>query len=240
MSFTLTDDDFLPPALIRLAAVILLSPPVAASCCFSKPPAEAAVVRWELGLLGLVKWLISSDDEEDEMWPAAWPSSFRDGCCSSWVVIGAAEGDPAGDGTTAGGLEVDPDDVVSWYRVAAAVDGLLLLLLLLLVVVLVVEVDSDDNKHDDDADADDGDDDVVDDDDDDCVILAGGVGSDGDVDITDCTDVNILFQLILTRLRGGPIGGICWVARARNASFIRCGCVVTMFFQPTVSITSVA
>jgi hypothetical protein len=41
-------------------------------------------------------------------------------------------------------------------------------------------------------------------------------------------------------LRGGPIGGICWVASARNASFIRCGCVVTIFFQPTVSITSVA
>lgn len=49
-----------------------------------------------------------------------------------------------------------------------------------------------------------------------------------------------LFQLILTRLRGGPMGGICWVASARNASLIRCGCVVTMFFQPTVSITSVA
>lgn len=65
--------------------------------------------------------------------------------------MGAAEGDPAGDGTTEDGLEVDPD-VVSWYRVAAAVDGLLLLLL------LVVVVDSDDNKHDDDADADDDDD----------------------------------------------------------------------------------
>lgn len=73
------------------------------------------------------------------------------------------------------------------------------------------------------------------------VVVAVVVGGDGDVDITDwTTDVNILFQLILTRLRGGPIGGICWVARARNASFIRCGCVVTMFFQPTVSITSVA
>lgn len=66
--------------------------------------------------------------------------------------MGAAEGDPAGDGTTEDGLEVDPD-VVSWYRVAAAVDGLLLLLLLVVVVV-----DSDDNKHDDDADADDDDD----------------------------------------------------------------------------------
>lgn len=65
-------------------------------------------------------------------------------------MIGAAEGDPAGDGTTDDGLEVDPD-VVSWYRVAAAVDGLLLLLL------MVVAVDSDDNKHDDDADADDDD-----------------------------------------------------------------------------------
>jgi hypothetical protein len=51
---------------------------------------------------------------------------------------------------------------------------------------------------------------------------------------------NVEPQLILTRLRGGPIGGICCVARARNASFIKWGCVVTIFFQPTVSITSVA
>lgn len=119
----------------------------------------------------------------------------------------------------------EPDDV-SWYSVAA-VDGL-----------VVVVVDNDDNKHDG-GDTDGADDDDVNDDRDDdvVVIIAGG---DGDVDITDCTDVNILFQLILTRLRGGPIGGICCVARARNASFIRCGCVVTMFFHPTVSITSVA
>lgn len=73
------------------------------------------------------------------------------------MVIGAAEGDPAGDGTTEDGFDVDPD-VVSWYRVAAAVDGLLLLLLLLWLVMVVVVVDSDD-KHDDDADADDADDD---------------------------------------------------------------------------------
>lgn len=155
MSFTLTEEDFLPPpgGLIRLTAVaILLSGAVAtASCCFSNPPPVEAVVR-ELGLLGLVKWLISSDDDgdEDEM-GLAGPSSFRDGCCSSWVVMG----DPAGDGTPDDGFEVDPD-VVSWYRVAAAVDRLLLLLL-----VVVGVVDSDDNKHDDDADADD----VVDDDD---------------------------------------------------------------------------
>lgn len=133
--------------------------------------------------------------------------------------MGATAGEPAGARTTDDGDD-DADDV-SWNRptaAAAAVDGLWLL------------VDSDDNKHDEDVDADGGDDN------DDCVILAG----DDDVDITDCTDVNILFQLIFTRLRGGPIGGICCVARARNASFIRCGCVVTMFFQPTVSITSVA
>uniref|UniRef100_A0A182MQF9 Uncharacterized protein n=1 Tax=Anopheles culicifacies TaxID=139723 RepID=A0A182MQF9_9DIPT len=66
-------------------------------------------------------------------------------------------------------------------------------------------------------------------------------GNGGDVvDITAFTDVNILFQLIFTRLRGGPIGGICWVASARYASFSRCGWVATMFFQPTVSTTSVA
>lgn len=47
-------------------------------------------------------------------------------------------------------------------------------------------------------------------------------------------------QLCLTRLRGGPIGGICWVASARNASAIRCGCVCIIDFQPGVSITSVA
>ena len=29
------------------------------------------------------------------------------------------------------------------------------------------------------------------------------------------------FQLCLTRLRGGPIGGICCVANARNASAIK-------------------
>lgn len=161
MSFTFTED-FLPPGgLIRLIAAILLpfsGAVAAASCCFSNPPPVREVVR-ELGLLGLVKWLISSDDDDDEM-GLAGPSSFRDGCCSSWVVMGAPEGDPAGDGTPDDGFEVDPD-VVSWYRVAAAVDGLLLLLLLLLVVVGVV--DSDDNKHDDDADADDVDDDDDDD-----------------------------------------------------------------------------
>lgn len=179
----------------------------------------------------MVRWLISSDegddDDDEEVMELAGPSSFRDGCWSSWVVMGATAGEPAGDGTTDGGD--DPGDV-NWNRLTAAaavvaVDGWLLLLLL---------VDSDDNKHD--VDDDDADADADGDDDDDCVILAG----DGVVDITDCTDVNILFQLIFTRLRGGPIGGICCVARARNASFIRCGCVVTMFFQPTVSITSVA
>lgn len=50
----------------------------------------------------------------------------------------------------------------------------------------------------------------------------------------------ILFQLILTRFLGGPIGGICCVAKARNASAIKCGCVAIIFFHPIVSITSVA
>lgn len=119
---------------------------------------------------------------------------------------------------------------------------------------MVLGLDNDDSKQDDvggdidggaaDVDDDEAANDATRDDDDDVdvvvIILLLFAGGDGDVDITDCTDVNILFQLILTRLRGGPIGGICCVARARNASFIRCGCVVTMFFQPDVSITSVA
>lgn len=65
MSFTFTDD-FLtttPWVLIRLVAILLLWSVVIASWCFSKPPAE--VVR-ELGLVGLVKWLISSDDDADD------------------------------------------------------------------------------------------------------------------------------------------------------------------------------
>lgn len=120
---------------------------------------------------------------------------------------------------------------------------------------MVLGLDNDDSKQDDvggdidggaaDVDDDEAANDATRDDDDDVdvvviILLLLFAGGDGDVDITDCTDVNILFQLILTRLRGGPIGGICCVARARNASFIRCGCVVTMFFQPDVSITSVA
>lgn len=116
------------------------------------------------------------------------------------------------------------------------------------VVPVESELELDDDNNDDGWWLCGGDDDDDDDDDDVIivvalllVVVAVAVGGDGDVDITDwTTDVNILFQLILTRLRGGPIGGICCVARARNASFIRCGCVVTMFFQPTVSITSVA
>lgn len=96
------------------------------------------------------------DDDAEEVMELARPSSFRDGCCSSWVVMGAAVGEPAGDGTNDGGDD-DPGDV-SWNRLtAAAVDGLLLLLLLLLLLV-----DSDDNKQDDDADVD-GDDDDDDD-----------------------------------------------------------------------------
>lgn len=131
---------------------------------------------------------------------------------------------------------VEPADVAgSWYREVVVESG---------VVALEILDDAADDEWccGDDVDDDEDDDDVI-------IVVAlllvvvavVVVGGDGDVDITDwTTDVNILFQLILTRLRGGPIGGICWVARARNASFIRCGCVVTMFFQPTVSITSVA
>lgn len=48
------------------------------------------------------------------------------------------------------------------------------------------------------------------------------------------------FQLGLTLLRGGPIGGICWVASARNASAMRWGCVWIIPFHPAVSMTSVA
>lgn len=88
-------------------------------------------------------------NEDDEL--AA--GGFLDGgCWSSWVVMGAVAGEPAGDGTTDGG-----GDDVNWNKLTAAVDGRLLLLLLLW-------VDSDDNKHDDDADAGDG----SDADDDDC------------------------------------------------------------------------
>lgn len=83
------------------------------------------------------------------------------------------------------------------------------------------------------VDDDDDDDDDDDNDDDD--------GDEGDVvDITAVTDVNILFQLIFTRLRGGPIGGVCCVASARYASFSRWGWVATIFFHPIVSTTSVA
>lgn len=93
------------------------------------------------------------------------------------------------------------------------------------VLLLLPELGGDDNDDADDANN-------IDDDD-------GGDGGDV-VDITAFTDVNALFQLIFTRLRGGPIGGICCVASARYASFSRCGWVATIFFQPTVSTTSVA
>lgn len=48
------------------------------------------------------------------------------------------------------------------------------------------------------------------------------------------------FQLCFTRFLGGPIGGICWVASARNASAMRCGWEFTIDLKPAVSITSVA
>lgn len=43
----------------------------------------------------------------------------------------------------------------------------------------------------------------------------------------------------MTRLRGGPIGGICCVANAPYASAIKCGWLAIIFFQPNVSVTSV-
>lgn len=52
--------------------------------------------------------------------------------------------------------------------------------------------------------------------------IDGGGSRTGSGNIT-FDNVNILFQLSLTRLRGGPIGGVCCVARARNASAMRCG-----------------
>ncbi len=70
------------------------------------------------------------------------------------------------------------------------------------------------------------------------IIDGGGGRTTGSGNIT-FDNVKNLFQLILTRLRGGPIGGVCCVARARNASAMRCGWLAIMFFQPAVSITSV-
>lgn len=67
-------------------------------------------------------------------------------------------------------------------------------------------------------------------------LTCAGAGVDGRCD----AEGGCCFQLCLTRFRGGPIGGICWVARALNASAIRCGWVCIIDFHPTVSITSVA
>jgi hypothetical protein len=47
-------------------------------------------------------------------------------------------------------------------------------------------------------------------------------------------------QFCLMRFRGGPIGGICWVAKTRKASASRWGWDRIIDFQPAVSITSVA
>lgn len=41
--------------------------------------------------------------------------------------------------------------------------------------------------------------------------------------VLDTTKLLTLFQLSLTRFRGGPIGGICCVANAPYASAIKCG-----------------
>lgn len=67
----------------------------------------------------------------------------------------------------------------------------------------------------------------------------GGRTSDDITALGLCVAATNLFQLNFTRLRGGPIGGICCVANAPYASAIRCGCVAIMFFQPVVSVTSV-
>lgn len=45
---------------------------------------------------------------------------------------------------------------------------------------------------------------------------------------------------VFSRLRWGPRGGLCWLARARNASAMRWGWFCIRVFQPGVSITSVA
>lgn len=45
---------------------------------------------------------------------------------------------------------------------------------------------------------------------------------------------------VFRRLRWGPRGGLCWLARARNASAMRWGWFCIRVFQPGVSITSVA
>ena len=46
-------------------------------------------------------------------------------------------------------------------------------------------------------------------------------------------------ELYFSFFLGGPMGGICWLARALKASAIKCGCDTTICFQPAVSITSV-
>lgn len=48
-----------------------------------------------------------------------------------------------------------------------------------------------------------------------------------------------LDHFYLSFFLGGPMGGICWLARALNASAIRWGWEATICFQPPVSITSV-
>lgn len=155
------------------------------------------------------------DDAGEDVRSSAAASAGADG---EVVEVAANVPLPPGDGEeddTAGW-----EGAVRWVAAAAAADAVVLMV----VVVVVLEEEELCDDNDDDDNDDDGDD-----------------GDEGDVvDITAFTDVNILFQLIFTRLRGGPIGGICCVASARYASFSRCGWVATMFFQPTVSTTSVA
>ena len=49
--------------------------------------------------------------------------------------------------------------------------------------------------------------------------------------------IGLLFHLSF--FLGGPMGGICWLARALKASAMRWGWDTTICFQPAVSITSV-
>lgn len=80
-------------------------------------------------------------------------------------------------------------------------------------------------------------------------IRSLGHGSDGWVKdgrgdtvqrLVDSLSLALSSQFCLMRFRGGPIGGICWVAKTRKASASRWGWDRIIDFQPAVSITSVA
>jgi len=55
-----------------------------------------------------------------------------------------------------------------------------------------------------------------------------------------CQQLHTLHAIILARFLGRSGGGLCRLARARNASATRCECDWIIPFQPGVSITSVA